>query len=159
MRYDAKTKLQCRALFVEVQGRKSPKDISDAYNGSPSKAQILNWAKEVDENGKSWYDYQREADDYYYTQITPAERARKIDNLINRIIDGDGAPGAIGDSIAKLVNSQKVIVDPRLQYGVIFQCLDDLMTHVETKYRGATKENLLFFIDVLKTFRDEVKER
>lgn len=159
MRYDAKTKLQCRALFVEIAGRKSPKEISDAFNGEPSKAQILNWAKEPDETGKTWYDYQREADEQYYARITPAERARKIDTLINKVLDEGGAPGAIGDAIQKLVNSQRVMIDPKLQYGVIFQTLDDYMTHVETKYKSAPKEHLMFFIETLKTFRDEIKER
>lgn len=159
MRYDAKTKLQCRALFVEVAGRKSPKEISEVFNGEPSKAQILNWAKEPDADGKTWYDYQKEADDFYYAQITPAERARKIETLINKILESDGAPGAIGDSIQKLVNSQRVIIDPRLQLGTIFQALADYIEHVETKYKTAPKEYYLFVAETLKSFRDEVKER
>lgn len=159
MRYDIKTKLKCRAMFVEVDGRKTPQQISDALNGTPSKAQVLNWAKETDDDGLTWYDYQRQADEQFYAQITPAERARKIEAKINALLVSGESAGALGDAIQKLAKSYQIFVDPRLQYGVIFQTLDDLMTHVETKFISATVENRVFFADVLRSFRNEVKER
>jgi hypothetical protein len=134
--------------------------ISDYFGGHPSKSAIAGWAKTRDRDGKNWDDYRYEKGEMLYRNIAPSERTKSIylrlDEMMGKRMDD---PGRFALALQRMTNAINEIVDPRMNLPVIVQTLEDLIAHVEYKHKTAPREYRMWFVDVIRTFKTELRDR
>ena len=163
--FGPKVKALARVLIIDegmnaLATEKQLKEMLGEKN-APGKSTLLNWAHKPDKDGKTWMDIQAERIEEIALSMSPKAVANAIFHKFKIMLaDKDQSLGSFSDGVWKAVKSITGLLDPRLNFPVIYQTLDDMIAFAESdKYKNIPKEHILFMANFLSDFRDFIRDR
>lgn len=152
MAYSPEIKVEAKRLIVIEQ--MTPAKASEHV--PPAASTIAMWARQEDDDGKTWYDLRKERAQRLYEDTSPQAMARKLLQRIDTLLNEGSLSPSEADALSKYTKVMRSVAAPKYQVSVMYQFLTELVEFLKTHYPEAFTEELA---DALRDFRTQLRER
>lgn len=142
-----------RVKDMYVNRQMAKREISKQLNGRPSDTQIARWARRRNtRTGKTWDDERKERAEAKYLELSPQAIASQFMRKLNQLLQDDGIPceacgrkgldaGRFADAAYKTVATMEKVLDPSLQFPVMFVMLEDFLKFARSQQPDVFRKN------------------
>lgn len=131
----------------------SPRKVSEFYDGSPHWQTIRNWAEELNEEGKDWFDLRQDYIDSVVNQITPHQIERLYQKRIYEVLSDPEFGVKHSDSLRKLQKDFHQITEPGRQIPVVYAMLTEFINYMRQHHSELLTADLLAAIRDYKNYQ------